>query len=129
MMYIYWLKMQFLLCQLPLLNSLDTGGSLFPFLHISEAAAYILPLYLLHTDHASVWSCLWGIIDFLILSSAPKENVKTMSIQYKSLCLVYWMQTAFFLVPIQYNDWNFLIWCFKLRKKYKQDCTFKLNFH
>lgn len=81
--------MQFLLCQLPLLKRLDTGGGIFSFLQFSEDVAYIFLLNLLHTDHPSVWICLWGMADFLVLSSAPKQNVKAMSNQYKSLWLVY----------------------------------------
>lgn len=78
--------MQFLLCQLPLLKCLDTGDGLFSSLQFSEDAAYILPSYLLHD---SIWICLWGMADFVVLSSAPKQNVKVMSNWYKSLWLVY----------------------------------------
>lgn len=87
--YIYYLKMQLLLCQLPLLKLLDTGGGLFSFLQFSENTAYILPSYLLHTDDTSVYICLLGMADFLVLSSAPKPNAKAKSNQYKSLWLIY----------------------------------------
>lgn len=83
------LKMQLLLCQLPLLKLLDTGGGLFSFLQFSENTAYILPSYLLHTDDTSVYICLLGMEDFLVLSSAPKQNAKAKNNQYKSLWLIY----------------------------------------
>lgn len=92
--YICFLKMQLLLCELPLLKLLDAGSGLFSFLQFSENTAYILPSYLLHTDDTSVYICLLGMADFLVLSSAPKQNAKAKNNQYKSLWLSYWMRTA-----------------------------------
>lgn len=80
--------MQLLICQLPLLKLLDTGG-VFSFLQFSENTAYILPSDLLHTDDTSAYICLSGIADFLVLSSAPKQNAKAKNNQYKSLWLIY----------------------------------------
>lgn len=73
-MYICYLKIKLPLCQLPLLKLLDTGGGNFSFLQFSENTAYILPSYLLHTADTSVYICLLGTADFLVLSSAPKQN-------------------------------------------------------